>query len=79
MGSFKEKVDLFTTETIQDGVRKLRNVDEEHDCMCKNHAEASRKYKNIINNLSVSNKEFIENFKNEMYTIESKVQDWLYL
>lgn len=45
MSNFKENIDLFTTEAIQDSIRKLRDVDEEHDCMRKNHAEASKKYK----------------------------------
>ena len=43
MGDFKENIDLFLAEAIQDSIRKLRSVDEEHDCMRKNHAEASKK------------------------------------
>lgn len=79
MGNFRENMDLFITEQIEDSIRDLRKYDKGYDSICKNHAEASRKYEDIINNLNVSNKEFIEEFKNEMYTIEAKVQDWLYL
>ena len=43
MGDFKENINLFLTEAIQDSIRKLRSIDEEHDCMRKNHAEASKK------------------------------------
>ena len=79
MGSFKENVDLFTTETIQDSVRKLRNVDEEHDCMRKNRAETSKKYEKILDTLSDENRKFLEKFKDEIYKIEGKIEEWLYL
>ena len=79
MGSFKENVDLFTTETIQESVRKLRNVDEEHDCMRKNRAEASKKYEKILDTLSDENRKFLEKFKDEIYKIEGKIEEWLYL
>ena len=65
----------FKVLWIQEFERKNTNERK----ICKNHAEASSKYEDIINNLSASNKEFIENFKNEMYIIEAKAQDWLYL
>lgn len=79
MGSFKENVDLFTAETIQESVRKLRNVDEEHDCMRKNRAEASKKYEKILDTLSDENRKFLEKFKDEIYKIEGKIEEWLYL
>lgn len=79
MGSFKENVDLFTAETIQESVRKLRNVDEEHDCMRKNRAEASKKYEKILDTLSDKNRKFLEKFKDEIYKIEGKIEEWLYL
>lgn len=79
MRSFRESLDLFIDKEIEDSLRDFRKFDKDYDNICKNHAEASSKYEDIINNLSASNKEFIENFKNAMYIIEAKAQDWLYL
>ena len=44
MSNLKENIDLFLAEAIQDSIRRLRSIDEEHDCMRKNHAEASKKH-----------------------------------
>lgn len=78
MSNFKENIDLFTTEAIQDSIRKLRDVDEEHDCMRKNHAESSKKYEKILDTLSDKDRDFLEKFKDEMYEIESRMEEWIY-
>lgn len=79
MGDFKENIDLFLAEAIQDSIRKLRSIDEEHDYIRKNHAEASKKYEKILETLSDDDREFLEKFKDEMYEIEGKIEEWLYL
>ena len=79
MSNFKENIDLFLAEAIQDSIRKLRSIDEEHDCMRKNHAEASKKYEKILDTLSDEDREFLEKFKDEMYQIEGRIEEWLYL
>lgn len=79
MGDFKENIDLFLAEAIQDSIRKLRSIDEEHGYIRKNHAEASKKYEKILETLSDDDREFLEKFKDEMYEIEGKIEEWLYL
>lgn len=79
MGDFKKNIDLFLAEAIQDSIRKLRNIDEEHDYIRKNHAEASKKYEKILETLSDEDREFLEKFKDEMYEIEGRIEEWLYL
>lgn len=79
MGDFKENIDLFLAEAIQDSIRKLRSIDEEHGYIRKNHAEASKKYEKILETLSDDDREFLEKFKDEMYKIEGKIEEWLYL
>ena len=78
MSDFKENIDLFLTEAIQDSIRKLRSIDEEHDCMRKNHAEESKRYEKILDTLSDKDRGFLEKFKDETYEIESRVEEWLY-
>lgn len=79
MGDFKENIDLFLAEAIQDSIRKLRSIDEEHDYMSKNHAEDSKRYEKILDALSNEDREFLEKFKDEMYRIEGRIEEWLYL
>ena len=79
MGDFKENIDFFTTEAIQDSIRELRNVDEEHDYMRKNHAKDSERYEKILNTLNYENKEFLEKFKDDTDEIECRIEEWLYL
>ena len=79
MGDFKENINLFLTEAIQDSIRKLRSIVEEHDCMRQNHAEASKKYEKILDTLSNEVRDFLEKFKDEMYEIEGRIEEWLYL
>lgn len=77
MGNFKENIDLFLAETIQDSIRKLRSVDEEHDYMRKNHAEDSNRYEEILDTLSNEDREFLEKFKDDMYEIENRIEEWI--
>lgn len=39
MGSFRESLDLFIAEEIEDSLRDLRKFDKDYDNICKNHAE----------------------------------------
>ena len=79
MSDFKENIDLFLAEAIQDSIRKLRSIDEEHDCMRKNHAEASKKYEKILNTLSDKDREFLESYKDECNLADSIETEWIYL
>ena len=79
MGNFKENIDLFFNLKSTNWSKKERSIDEEHDYIRKNHAEASKKYEKILETLSDDDREFLEKFKDEMYEIEGKIEEWLYL
>lgn len=79
MNNFRENIDLFFTESMQDCFKKLREMDENYKSTYLSHVEASKKYQEIINSLSEKDKIFMECYKDDSYLIQGVEQDWLYL
>ncbi len=79
MNNFKENVQLFFTQLMQDSIKNLKECDENYKYMCSNNANVSNRFYDLFQNFSEKDKKFAESFLEEKLLLDSIEQDWIYL
>ena len=79
MGRFKENVEMFFTELMQDSIKNLKECDKNYKDIRSTHANVSQRFYDLFQNFGVKDKEFAESFLEEKCLLDSIEQDWLYL
>jgi hypothetical protein len=78
-GYFTEQVDAFFNELQDESLRNLRKIDAEYNDWRAAHAEASQEYAAILNDLPHRDMKLAEKFKDDIYRINGRERDWIYL
>lgn len=67
MGSFKENVEMFFTELMQDSIKDLKECDENYKDIRSTHVNVSKRFYDLFQNFSTKDKEFAKSFLEEKY------------
>ena len=69
MGNFKENINLFLTESMNNCFIKLKQIDKNYQDINAARIKASQKFEDFLDTLNSKDRQFLENYKRE----------WLYL
>ncbi len=79
MGDFKENIDLFLAESMNNCFIKLKEIDENYREINNARIEASKKFEGFLDTLSSKDRQFLESYKSESYLADGIEREWLYL
>ena len=79
MSNFKDHVEMFLTELMQDSYKDLKEKDENFRDTKASHVKASDKFYKAIESLITSDKQFVEDYLEEKAMLDSIETDWFYL
>jgi hypothetical protein len=79
MGNFKENINLFLTESMNNCFIKLKQIDKNYQDINAARIKASQKFEDFLDTLNSKDRQFLENYKSEGYLADSIEREWLYL
>lgn len=79
MGDFKENIDLFLAESMNNCFIKLKEIDENYRGINDARIEASKKFEDFLDTLNSKDRQFLESYKSEGHLVDSIEREWLYL
>ncbi len=77
--NFKENIQMFFTELMQDSLKNLRECDENYNDIQSSNTKNSNKFYDILNSLNEHQKQYSINFLEERTMLNSIEMDWFYL
>ena len=79
MSNFKENINLFFSETINNCLQKLKEADDNYRDINSARVKGSEKFENLLKTLSSKDREFLESYKDECNLADSIETEWIYL
>lgn len=79
MSNFKENINLFLSERMNNGLQKLKEIDDNYRDINSARIKASEKFEDLLKNLSSKDREFLESYRDECNLAYSIEMEWLYL